>query len=71
VENEIKELESMKAYTCMGVEESHNMDHGKENGKVKEYVRRLRFILNADLRAENARNWNTGNNSIKTQLPNF
>jgi hypothetical protein len=35
--NEIKELESMRAYNYLGVVESHNIEHD---------VRRLRLILN-------------------------
>jgi hypothetical protein len=52
MENEIKELEPMKAYKYLGVEESHNIEHKNEKEKLKkEYVRRLRLILNTDLSA--------------------
>jgi hypothetical protein len=52
--NEIKELELMKAYKYLGIEENHNIEHknGKEKLK-KEYVRRLRLILNTELSANN------------------
>jgi hypothetical protein len=54
MENEIKELEPMKAYKYLGVEENHNIEHKNEKVKLKkEYVRRLRLILNAELSAKN------------------
>jgi hypothetical protein len=54
MENEIKELESMKAYKYLGVEESQNIEHKNEKQKLKkEYVRRLRLILNTELSARN------------------
>jgi len=38
----------------MDVEESHNIEHKNEKGKLKKaYVRRLRLILNTELRAKN------------------
>jgi hypothetical protein len=43
METEIKELEPMKAYKYLGVEENHNIEHKNEKEKLKkEYVRRLR-----------------------------
>jgi hypothetical protein len=38
MENEIKDLEPMKAYKYLGVEENHNIEHknGKEGGVCKE-----------------------------------
>jgi len=39
MENEIKELESMKAYKYLVVEESHNIEHKNENEMLKEHVR--------------------------------
>jgi hypothetical protein len=54
MENEIKELEPMKAYTYLDVEENHNIEHRNEKEKLKkEYVRRLRLILNAELNTKN------------------
>jgi hypothetical protein len=54
MENEIKELEPMKAYKYLGVEENHNIEHKNEREKLKkEYVRRLRLILNTELSAKN------------------
>jgi hypothetical protein len=51
MENEIKELEPMKAYKCLDVVENHNIEHKHEKEKLKEYVRRL--ILSAELSATN------------------
>jgi hypothetical protein len=52
-ENEIKELKSMKAYKYLDVEERHNIKHNNEKEKLKkEYVRRLRSILNTELSAK-------------------
>jgi uncharacterized protein YgfB (UPF0149 family) len=54
MENEIKELEPMKAYTDLGVEENHNIEHKNEKEKLKkEYVRRQKLILNTELSAKN------------------
>jgi predicted KAP-like P-loop ATPase len=53
MENEIKELESMKAYKYLGVAENHNIEHKNEKEKLKEYVRRLRLILSTELSARN------------------
>jgi hypothetical protein len=53
IENEIKELEPMKAYKYLGVEENHNIEHKNEKEKLKEYGRRLILILNTELSAKN------------------
>jgi hypothetical protein len=53
MENEIKELDTMKAYKYLGAEESHNIEHKKEKDRLKEYVRRLRLILSTELSAKN------------------
>jgi hypothetical protein len=54
MENEIKELEPMKACKYLGVAEKHNIEHKHEKEKLKkEYVRRLRLILNTELSAKN------------------
>jgi hypothetical protein len=54
MENEIKELELVKAYKYLGVEDKHSIEHKNEKEKLKkEYVRRLRLFLNTDLSAEN------------------
>jgi hypothetical protein len=53
MENEIKELESMKACKHMAVEDSHNVDHKNETDKFSDYVRRLRLILSKELSAKN------------------
>jgi hypothetical protein len=53
MENEIKELEPMKAYKHLGVAENHNIEHKNEKEKLKkEYVRRLGLILNTELSAK-------------------
>jgi hypothetical protein len=53
MENEIKELEPVKAYKYLGAEGSHNIEHKNEEGKLKkEYVKTLRLILKAELRTE-------------------
>jgi hypothetical protein len=49
MENEIKELASVKAYKYLGVEDSHNKEHKNGKEKLKEYLRRLRLILNTEL----------------------
>jgi len=50
MQNEIKELEWMKTYKYLGVEERRNIKHKNEKQKLKkEYRRRLRLILNAEL----------------------
>jgi hypothetical protein len=50
MENEIKELEPMKAYNYLGVAENHNVEHKNEKEKLKKkYVRRLRLILSTEL----------------------
>jgi hypothetical protein len=44
----------MAAYKYLGVAENHNIEHKNEKEKLKkEYVRRLRLILNTELRAKN------------------
>jgi hypothetical protein len=54
METEIKELDTMKAYKYLGVEESHNIEHKKEKDRLKkEYIRRLRLILSTELSAKN------------------
>jgi methionine aminopeptidase len=52
MENEIKELEPMKACKYLGVAENHNIEHKIEKEKLKkEYVRRLRLILSTEMEA--------------------
>jgi hypothetical protein len=53
MENTIKELEPMKAYKYLGVDKIHNIEHKNKKEKLKEYVRRLRLILNTVLSAKN------------------
>jgi hypothetical protein len=54
MENEIKELEMMKACKYLGVEENHDIEHKNEKEKLKEEsVRRLRLILNTELSTKN------------------
>jgi hypothetical protein len=50
LENEIEELDTTKANKYLSVEESHNIEHKKENDRLKkEYIRRLRLILSTEL----------------------
>jgi hypothetical protein len=54
MENKIKELEPMKAYKYLGVVENHNIEYKNEKEKLKkEYVRRLRLILNTQPSTKN------------------
>jgi hypothetical protein len=48
MENEIKELKSMKAYKYFDIEESHNMEHKNKKETLKKYVRRLRLLLKSE-----------------------
>jgi hypothetical protein len=53
MENEIKEPEPIKAHKYLGVAENRNIEHKNEKEKFKkEYVRRLRLILNTELSAK-------------------
>jgi len=53
-ENDIKELDPRKAYKCLGIEESFNIQHKNEKEKMKkEYLKRLRLILSTELSAKN------------------
>jgi hypothetical protein len=68
MEKEIKELEPMKAYKYLGVEQNHNIELENEKEKFKkEYVRRLRLIFSTELSAkkQNASNWIIGSTSTK------
>jgi hypothetical protein len=54
MENEITELELMKACKYLGVAENHNIEHINEKEKLKkEYARRLRLILSIELSTKN------------------
>jgi hypothetical protein len=53
METEIKELDTVKAYKYLGVEESHNIEHKKGDMLKKEYIRRRRWILSTELSAKN------------------
>ena len=51
-EMDIKELDLRK--TCLGIEDSHNIQHKNEKEKLKgEYLRRLRQVLGTELSAKN------------------
>ena len=53
-ENDIKELDPRKAYKYLGIEESFDIQHKNEKGKLKkEYLRRLRLVLVTELSAKN------------------
>jgi hypothetical protein len=43
MEIEIKEFDSMKAYTYLGIEENHDIEHKIRKRLKKEYIRILRF----------------------------
>jgi len=52
-ENDIKELDSRKAYKYLGIEESFDILHKNEKEKLKkEYLRRLRLVLGTELSAK-------------------
>jgi len=53
-ENDIKELDPRKAYNHLGIEENFDIQHKNEKGKLKkEYLRKLRLVLGAELSAKN------------------
>jgi hypothetical protein len=53
-EKGIKELDPRKAYKYLGTEESHNIEHKNEKERLmKEYLRRLRSVLDTELSAKN------------------
>ena len=52
-ENDIKELDPRKAYKYLGIEGSFDIEHKNEKEKLKkEYLRRLRLVLAAELSAK-------------------
>jgi len=53
-ENDIKELDPRKAYKYLGIEGSFDIEHKNEKEKLKkEYLRRLRLVLDIELCAKN------------------
>ena len=53
-EKDIKELDLREAYKYLGTEESHDIEHMNEKEKLKkEYLRRLRLVLDTELSAKN------------------
>jgi len=48
-ENDIKELDLSKAYKYLGIDKSFDIQRKKEKEKMKEYLRRLRLVLGAEL----------------------
>jgi len=53
-ENDIKELDTRKAYKYLGIEKNFDIQHKNEKEKLKkEYLRRLRLVLGTGLNAEN------------------
>ena len=53
-EKGIKELATRKAYKYLGIEEIHDIEHKNEKEKLKkEYLRRLRLVLDTELSAKN------------------
>ena len=52
-ENDIKKLDPRKPYKCLGIEESFDIQHKNEKEKLKkEYLRRLRLVLDTELCAK-------------------
>ena len=53
-DNDIKGLDSRKAYKYLGIEENFDIQHKNEKEKLKkEYLRRLRLIFGTELSAKN------------------
>ena len=53
-ENDIKELDTRKAYKYLGIEKNFDIQHKNEKEKLKkEYLRRLRLVLVTELSAKN------------------
>jgi len=53
-ENDIKELDPRKANKYLGIEENFDIQHKNEKRKLKkEYLRRLKLVLGAELSAKN------------------
>ena len=53
-ENNIKKLDPRKAYKHLGREESYDIRHQNEKAKpMKEYLRRLRLVLDTELSKKN------------------
>jgi len=53
-ENDIKELDTRKAYKYLGIEENFDIQHKNEKEKLKkEYLRRLRLVLGTELSEKN------------------
>jgi hypothetical protein len=47
-------VDTTKAYDYLGIEESHDLQHKNEKEKLKkEYLRRLRLVLDIELSAKN------------------
>jgi hypothetical protein len=54
LENDVKELDPMKAYKYLGIEENVDIQHKIEKEKLKkECLRRLRLVLGTELNARN------------------
>jgi hypothetical protein len=54
LENDIAELDPRKAYKYLGVEASYDTQHKSEKEKLKkEYLRKLRLVLGAELSGKN------------------
>jgi hypothetical protein len=53
-EEDINELDPRKAYKYLGIEENHDIEHKNEKENLKkEYLRRLRLVLETELHAKN------------------
>ena len=53
-ENDIKEMDTRKTYKYLGTEESFDIQHKNEKEELKkEYLRRLRLVLDTELSTKN------------------
>ena len=52
-ENDIKELDPRKAYKYLGIEESFDIQHKNEKGKLKKEYLRMKLVLGTELSAKN------------------
>jgi hypothetical protein len=49
----MKELDSRKVYKYLGIEDSYDIQHNEKEKLKKEYLRRLRLVLDRELSAKN------------------
>ena len=64
--SKVKKLDPRKAYKYLGIEESFDIQHKNQKEQLKkEYFRRLRLVLGAEL---NTSNWIIGSTSTQIQF---